>query len=90
MVSGPALVSTRLVEMTRTEMGENIIFPADGEEGGMKMGRYHSGAPHPPSGLRQHGPHRFSAKDVNVQVRHFLVAVDADIGEQTVSRRRQA
>ncbi len=89
MVSGPALVSTRLVEMTRTEMGENAIFPAEGQ-GGTTMGRYHSVAPHPPSGLRQHRAHLFAAKDVNVQVRHFLVAVDADIGEQTVPRRRQA
>jgi hypothetical protein len=33
-----------------------------------------------------HRPERLSAKDMNVQMRHFLSAMRADIGHQPVSR----
>ena len=38
---------------------------------------------------RQHRPERPAAEDVDVEVRHFLAAVRADIGEQPIAGRDQ-
>ena len=39
---------------------------------------------------REHRSERLSREDVNVQVRDFLMAVEADIGEQAVAGRDEA